>query len=123
MPMRPKRPCGYPLCRALVDSGPYCPEHKRKAQREYDRRRGPEHRFYNSTPWRRFRRWFLSRHPLCVECDGPANTVDHIEPRRERPDLELAESNCRALCASCHSRRHARDGSRWGIGPVNLRSA
>jgi 5-methylcytosine-specific restriction endonuclease McrA len=28
---------------------------------------------------------------------------------RDHPELRLAYSNCRALCASCHSRRTALD--------------
>ncbi len=84
-------------------------------RRRYDRERGRDRQFYGTKRWRRFRRWFLVRHPLCVECNGPANEVDHIESRRERPDLAFDESNLRALCKSCHSRRTARDQG-WARG-------
>jgi len=61
-------------------------------------------------PWRRYREWFLARHPLC--CDPysrhaglyeAATDVDHIIPRRERPDLAFMEENCQGLCHACHS--------------------
>jgi len=30
-------------------------------------------------------------------------TVDHIQPRRRRPDLALDPGNLQTLCATCHS--------------------
>ena len=54
--------------------------------------------------WRKFRAWFLSRHPVCKSCDRAAKEVDHIQPLRdggEKYDLE----NLQALCKSCHSRK------------------
>lgn len=66
--------------------------------------------FYSMAPWRRFREWFLARHPLCCDPWGKhhgafelATDVDHIIPRRERPELTFTELNCQALCHGCHS--------------------
>ena len=68
--------------------------------------------FCNRARWRRFRRVFLDRNPLCIDPFGihrgrptPATDVDHIIPRRERPDLWYTESNVQALCKGCHSRK------------------
>jgi len=64
--------------------------------------------FYGKSRWRRLRRRYLARHPLCQRCSTDqspvlAEHVDHIEPRRQRPDLSLQWSNLRSLCVSCHS--------------------
>ena len=34
----------------------------------------------------------------------PTEQVHHIEPVGDNPDRALDESNCAALCASCHDR-------------------
>lgn len=71
--------------------------------------------FYSLAPWRRFREWYLARHPLCADPlsrhtgeYAPATDVDHITPRRERPDLSYSEGNCQALCHSCHAAKTQR---------------
>ena len=78
-------------------------------------------RFYRTTPWQRFRRWFLATtcadagcshataHALCQDCHEhgrveAATDVDHIVPRADG-GADLDPRNCRGLCASCHSRR------------------
>lgn len=81
-------------------------EATRAARRaEYDRGRDKGHGFYSTARWRRFRKWYLAGHPLCVDCSGVASEVDHVLPLRQRPDLSLDPENMRALCKSCHSRR------------------
>jgi 5-methylcytosine-specific restriction enzyme A len=64
--------------------------------------------FYNGQRWRDLRVSFLLRSPLCVRCQGQgvstlATVVDHIQERRDRPDLAYDESNLQPLCASCHN--------------------
>jgi 5-methylcytosine-specific restriction protein A len=83
--------------------------------RSYERaeRRQADKNFYSSTRWRRFRDWFLARHPLCAKCDEAGRTtlaahVHHVKPRRERPDLAFVESNCEALCIPCHNAEEIR---------------
>ena len=39
-----------------------------------------------------------------------AAVVDHIIPRRDRPDLALDPSNLRALCHDCHNRHGQKAG-------------
>lgn len=105
MPKRAPRICLEPGCNERVTKG-RCEQHNRS--RQYDRERGADRQFYSTPRWRKFRRWFLARHPWCVLHDGPAplaTVVDHIIPRAERPDLAYVESNCRGLCVSCHNRR------------------
>ncbi len=83
------------------------------------RSKGPKPRrrtdgFYQTTRWRKLRRYVLSREPLCRDPFGEhaewcevvsATEVDHIVPRRVRPELELSLENLQALCKRCHSRK------------------
>lgn len=56
--------------------------------------------------WYRFRNYILERDGhRCQnpECGKPGRLeVSHVLSVRDRPDLELVESNARALCRSCH---------------------
>ena len=87
------------------------------------RSKGPKPRrrtdgFYQTARWRKLRHYVLSREPLCRDPFGEhaewsevvvATEVDHIVPRRVRPDLELAIENLQALCKRCHSRKTMAD--------------
>lgn len=71
--------------------------------------------FYDRAAWRRLRAWFLAANPLCWRCLErdelvPAEIAHHIIERLERPDLALDPANLMALCWSCHSKLHAKDG-------------
>ena len=107
MPKTPKRPCRYPCCPNLCDSGVYCREH---SQYSSDRLRGnAEARGYNAE-WRRARKAFLQQNPLCSECRKagkltPATVVDHIIPHRGDKRLFWDEKNWQSLCKSCHDKK------------------
>ena len=110
MPARAPRPCAAPACGALVESG-YCPHHAHRARlgpRKYDDRRGSSAGRGYDADWRRFRAAFLAEHPECEDCRGVSRCVHHKIKLRERPDLRLEPSNCRALCKCCHDRRTQR---------------
>ena len=82
---------------------------------------GKTNKFYHSAAWRKFRQFYLKKHPLCVKCEQkgmltPATTVDHI--RSINPvngwDVEggkwpnpLDSSNCQPLCFYCHASKTA----------------
>lgn len=65
--------------------------------------------FYSTPDWRELRERVLARDGnrctvarlLGGACGGTIH-VHHIEPRSERPDLELDEDNCASVCASHH---------------------
>jgi 5-methylcytosine-specific restriction protein A len=98
----PLRPCRQTGCAELVAAG-YCPEHKAASDKRW--RGTAASRGYDAA-WRRFREWFLGRHPLCHDCERePSTEVHHILKVAEHPELRLEESNCLGLCKSCHSRR------------------
>lgn len=107
------KPCSKPGCPELT-TGRYCENHKnQRDMRESAARRGYDSR------WRRARRLYLSRHPLCVECERrgrltPADTVDHVVPHKGDPVLLWDEANWQALCAPCHSRKTAREDGGFG---------
>lgn len=89
------------------------PQNEKEIKRAYDREHEEDRSFYWSTPWRKFRAWFLGQHPLCEWCQAEgryesATEVDHRIPRRDRPDLAFDENNCRAGCKPCHARYGAK---------------
>lgn len=89
-----------------------CPQHGREVRRkEYDKNRSPAHERGYDRNWRKVRKRYLSRHPLCEDCQErgeikPAEEVHHLTPIRESPVVRLDASNLRALCRACHRRRH-----------------
>ena len=107
MPMTPRRPCRFPGCPNLCDSGVYCRDH---LQYSTDRiRGGADARGYDSA-WRKARKAYLEEHPLCKECrkNGtltPATVIDHIIPHRGDKKLFWDETNWQPLCKDCHDRK------------------
>jgi len=108
MPHKPKRPCRYPGCPNLCETGTYCEVHWKEwapeslrgtaAARGYDAR------------WREARRLFLQRNPLCQQCLKrgkltPAIVVDHIVPHRGDQHLFWDQDNWQALCKHCHDQK------------------
>jgi len=109
MPYKSTRHCAVPGCPGYAENGPYCAEHRR----EYNRTiRGPESRRRYDRQWGKIRDLYLSKHPLCEECQRngrltPAVHVHHII-RGGSND----EENLEALCKKCHSRETAKEV--WG---------
>lgn len=107
MPMTPRRPCRFPGCPNLCDSGVYCRDH---LQYSTDRiRGGADARGYDSA-WRKARKAYLEEHPLCEECrkNGkltPASVIDHIIPHRGDKKLFWDETNWQSLCKDCHDKK------------------
>ena len=119
MPKKPKRPCSYPGCLKLVN-GQYCEEHKKLTDQQYNRysRDSFSKSFYKTPEWLFTRRRQLSIQPFCEEClkegkAAKATMVDHIVPIKQGGD-KFACNNLQSLCWSCHSRKSAKEGSRWG---------
>ena len=77
--------------------------------------------FYASTAWKRIRKAALIRdHYLCQRCRRrPANTVHHIQPREEYPELALVLDNLQSVCTICHNREHPEKGWRGERGGQN----
>jgi len=105
------KPCLKVGCPELVTSG-YCEKHKHYLDKQRDfNRKSPKERGYDDE-WRKFRLRYLSKHPLCVDCEEegkvtPATEVHHEKPILEYPELKYAESNLKALCEHHHAKRGA----------------
>ncbi|MFO1080845.1 MAG: HNH endonuclease [Reyranellaceae bacterium] len=89
----------------------YKPRHQAERERKakLDLQRPPSTDRGYDAAWRKVRRQFLERHPICCECSAPATDADHVRSVRERPDLRLSWSNLRPYCHRHHSARTARD--------------
>ena len=70
--------------------------------------------FYNSTAWRRNRRWIMMRDGyMCQYCRAkgrtrPAEVVHHVKDAEHYPELRLTDANLVSLCTACHERIHRR---------------
>jgi 5-methylcytosine-specific restriction protein A len=116
MPTLPKKPCGFPMCPAVVEHGTrYCEQHQAadgRRRREQERLRGSAATRGYDRLWQRFRLKILSERPLCEDCqsaDGrltPATEVHHLRALRDG-GARLDAENVRALCKACHSKRTA----------------
>ena len=105
MPYAPKRPCRYPGCPNLCETGTYCEEHRKENAPE-SLRGSAASRGYDAK-WRAARARYLRRYPLCAECMrhgrlSPATVVDHIIPHRGNERLFWDKGNWQPLCKDCH---------------------
>ena len=114
------KPCRAPKCPTLVVPGtdPYCPAHRRTRNQAYDKTRPTAGDRGYGERWRRYRVFYLKRHPICVcGCGRPARVVDHIEPVTGPQDPKFWDpTNHQALTVQCHNRKTAQDGRRSGRG-------
>jgi 5-methylcytosine-specific restriction protein A len=117
MPRKPMKPCKFQGCANLVESGMFCEQHRQTETRRYNRyQRDPEiNKRYNSN-WRKISAEYRKAHPICEECLKvnrltPAALVHHIKTLEDGGTHEVG--NLMALCGSCHSAIHAKNGERW----------
>ena len=103
MPQRAKRPCAG-RCGTLVETG-FCPACQERGKGSAGRKTAAQ-RGYDGK-WQRYRRLFLSEHPLCADPFGLhglvlvlATVVDHIVPHRGDKRLFWRGSNHQGLCKS-----------------------
>lgn len=106
----------------IPKSSPKLPWVKAAAKPSQQKSWGFDTNFYRTKRWRNLRSYHLMESPLCIHCHKngklvSATVVDHIIPRKERPDLELEETNLQSLCESCHNRKSGR--SKRGRGGQN----
>jgi 5-methylcytosine-specific restriction endonuclease McrA len=82
--------------------------------------------FYKSARWKNKREKIMRRDQyLCQECKRygrttAAQTVHHIHPLEQYPELALVSANLVSLCSACHDAMHDRTtgalteaGERW----------
>lgn len=97
--------CSKFPCPNLATIGAYCSQHApAKAPKETNP-------FYVSVAWRRFRDYYIGKHPLCEQCliegrETPASMVDHIIELKSGGEL-TSEDNAMSMCWKCHGRKTA----------------
>jgi 5-methylcytosine-specific restriction protein A len=69
--------------------------------------------------WRKYRKFYLTSHPLCVECKKMnkitiATVVDHIRPHKGDMKLFWNNSNHQGLCKYHHDSKTAREDGGFG---------
>ena len=79
----------------------------------YGRRSEDNQKFYNSRPWRKARKNYIEKFPLCVKCKESGKTVaakyvDHIQRIEDGGD-KLNESNFQSLCKQCHDSKSGKE--------------
>jgi 5-methylcytosine-specific restriction protein A len=117
VPERAKSCCRKPGCRNLVDKPGFCFEHVKEKHMQYDRYRESSSKRGYDSKWRKYREYYLAKHPLCVKCGRIATDVDHIKAVNGQSDpLFWVESNHQSLCHECHSRKTALENGGLGNG-------
>ena len=115
MPRKPKKPCGYPGCPELIEPNErYCRYHKKQIKREYDKNRETAAQRGYDSRWQKYRKWYLKRHPLCVnfhECGNMATVVDHIIPVSKGGSF-WDPNNHQPMCKSCHDKKTMKESVR-----------
>ena len=112
MPKSPSAPAGIRVVPTCAESGTYCPEHSAESP---DRMRGSAAERGYGADWRKARKQFLARNPLCNACmkQGvltPATIVDHITPHRGDPQLFWGRNKLAAPLQALHDKK---TGSGW----------
>lgn len=111
MALRAFKPCAKAGCPALVaGGGNRCPAHLKahNSRCNADRQTDESWLLYQTPRWRNFRKWFLSRNPICQRiidgqrCMAIADTVHHKIAVRVNPDLLCDADNCVAVCRQHH---------------------
>jgi 5-methylcytosine-specific restriction protein A len=75
--------------------------------------------FYNSWPWRKLRKAFRIKNPLCKHCLDkdevtPMKVVDHIVPIKAGGE-PLDWDNLQSLCEKCHNKKSANESRGYGV--------
>lgn len=91
----------------------------------------PGDRFYKTKEWATLRaavrkNWRLSGAP-CYYCKGEldwkrrhAVSIDHIQNRKQHPELALVMSNLAAVCHTCNSKKAAWEEKDRGIPRIGV---
>lgn len=93
---------------------------KARAKLEQDRRlRASSSSRGYGYKWQQARASYLSRNPLCCECEKNGRTtlatvVDHVVAHKGNPGLFWDRKNWQPLCKPCHDRKTAREDGGFG---------
>lgn len=90
-------------------------QHVVKPARPPDKRGSSTQQGYGAR-WRKARLHFITRNPLCAECQRQgkttaANEVDHVIPWKGDLEKFWNENNWEAKCKPCHSAKTAKENN------------
>ena len=108
MPKKPPTVCrAYGCSNATTNRDGYCDSCESPILKK--RRHKKSDPFYGTARWKKFRAWYIGKHPLCEECLDvdrmvDANVVDHIVEIKDGGSL-TSEDNARSLCNKCHAKK------------------
>lgn len=104
MAIAAKKPCRYPGCPTLTDTG-VCDVHLKLEQQRYNSsRQTSKEQGYDHT-WRKLSKYKLTRDPVCERCGRAAVLVHH----RDRDTSNRQIENLESLCSHCHEQEHKAD--------------
>ena len=111
VPTKHPSPCNQPRCSKLTQGG-YCDEHETEHQDFSTLQESEENQFYSTTRWRKVRKRYISRHPVCQvkNCDTPTQVVDHIKPI-EFGGEKLDRENLQSLCRAHHAKKTGKENA------------
>lgn len=107
MPTAPFLPCRASGCPGYQVAGTgYCATHRSLSFR-WAPSRGNDNPVTRpcNRHFRRLRRAWLMRNPLCVNCGDAGTILDHIRPHEGNLDLFWSQANWQTLCKPCHDRK------------------
>ena len=112
MPHKPPHRCSNPGCPERITEGRDGLPHKKLTYKILDKNRPNSYRRGYNKRWSKIRNIFLSKQPLCIDCEDegittPATEAHHIIPISKGGTH--TEENLMALCKSCHSKRTGRE--------------
>jgi len=128
MSLKPKKPCRNKMCKAITNNSngfcdncqPLVKQREKATRQEYNTRRDPQvKKWLNSARYRKARKYFLGRNPLCVRTSTPqrpviATILDHITPHRGDYALFWDQSNWQALSKVAHDKKTSSEDGAFG---------
>lgn len=109
-------PIAYKSCKCgakIARNVKCCEKCEASRQKIYDKttRNQESKAFYNSKEWWRVRTIVLRDNQFCVNCNRPADVVDHIKELIDG-GAPLALENLQPLCHACHNKKTAEERGR-----------
>lgn len=103
MPTAPPRPCNLYGCPKVAARDGYCEDHWKPRWTRYK----SGSKIHDKGIWKKVRKAFLRRHPLCEDCCAAATVAHHIIPVDDGGE-PFNSDNLKALCRDCHEVEHGR---------------